>query len=160
MRRPAIVFALSIALRSALAAPLAGCTKGATPDQAALRAEDRRVLERVIALDVLASRAMRDADAATGEGDAGAAVVIAEGRAKRVIDEALGAADAATPRSDWGRAKRDELLGILHDRKAELPRYVEAVKGGDPERALAAIEAQAAIERRALATVAAVNEGR
>ena len=41
-----------------------------------------------------------------------------------------------------------------------MPKYEEAVKDGDPEKMLAAIEAQAAIERRALATVAAVKEGR
>ena len=41
-----------------------------------------------------------------------------------------------------------------------MPRYEEAVRGGDPEKMLASIEAQAAIERRALATVAAVKAGR
>ena len=52
-----------------------------------------------------------------------------------------------------------ELVAILRDRKSEMPKYEEAVKTGDPEKMLAAIQAQAAIERRALATVAAVQDG-
>jgi hypothetical protein len=52
------------------------------------------------------------------------------------------------------------MAGILRDRKAEMPKYDEAVKSNDPEKMLAAIQAQAAIERRALTTVAAVQEGR
>ena len=56
-------------------------------------------------------------------------------------------------KSAWGKAKRDELVGILRDRKAEMPKYEEAVRTGDAEKMLTAIQAQAAIERRALATV-------
>ncbi len=152
-RRRAIGFGLSLAL-------LGACSRATPPDEATLRAEDKRVLEQVVAIDVRASQAMREADTATGKGDADAAVAIASTRARPAVDEALHAAELATLKTDWGRSKRGELLGILRDRKAEMPRYEEAVKGGDPEKMLAAIEAQAAIERRALATVAAVSEGR
>ena len=156
-RRHALVSGLAVALLGALGA----CSKATPPpDEATLRAEDKRALEQVVALDVRTSQAMREADTATGKGDAGAAADIVSGRAKPAVDEALRAAEATTLRTDWGRSKRDELLGIFRARKAEMPRYEEAVKGGDPEKMLAAIEAQAAIERRALATVAAVNEGR
>ena len=152
-RRHVIVAGLSLAL-------LAACSKATPPDEAALRAEDKRALEPIIAIDVRASQAMRDADTATGAGDAGAAAGIVGTRARPAVEEALRAAEGATVKTSWGKAKRDELLGILRDRKAEMPKYEEAVKDGDPEKMLAAIEAQAAIERRALATVAAVKEGR
>jgi hypothetical protein len=152
-RRHAIACGLGLVLASA-------CSKATPPDEATLRAEDKRTLEQVVDLDVRASQAMRDADTATGKGDAGAAADVIGTRARPAVEEALRAAEGATLKSEWGRRKRDELVGILRDRKAEMPKYEEAVKGGDPEKMLAAIEAQAAIERRALATVAAVKEGR
>lgn len=152
-RRRAIAFGLGLAV-------LAACSKATPPDEAALRAEDKQALEQIVALDVRASMAMRDADTATGSGDAGAAAEIVGARARPAVEEALAAAVGATLRTAWGNAKREELLAILRDRKAQMPSYEEAVKGGDPERMLAAIEAQAAIERRALATVAAVRAGR
>jgi hypothetical protein len=138
-----------------------GCSRQqAAPDEATLRAEDKRELERVVAIDVRASQAMRDADEATRVGDAGAASLAVTGRAAPAVDEALRTAETTTMKSDWGKAKRDELVAILRDRKAEMPKYDEAVKTGDPEKMLTAIQAQAAIERRALVTVAAVQEGR
>jgi hypothetical protein len=152
------VKALTAALSFAL---LAACSKPPpVPDEATLRAEDRRTLEGVVAIDVRASQAMRDADDATRVGDAGAASLAVTSRAAPAVDEALHAAESATMKSDWGKAKREEMAGILRDRKAEMPKYDEAVKSNDPEKMLTAIQAQAAIERRALVTVAAVQEGR
>lgn len=139
---------------------LVACSKAVPPDEATLRAEDKRELERVVALDVRASQAMRDADDATRTGDAGAAATTVASRAVPAVDEALRSAEGASMKSDWGKRKRDELVAILRDRKAEMPRYEDAVKTGDPEKMLSAIQAQAAIEQRALATVAAVQEGR
>ena len=157
-----MILALRAARLALLIALLAACSKGqpAPPDEATLRADDKRELERVVAIDVRASQAMRDADDAAHAGDAGAASAAVTGRALPAIDEGLHAAEAAKVKSEWGRGKRDELAGILRDRKAEMPKYEEAVRTGDPDKMLASIQAQAAIERRALATVAAVQEGR
>jgi hypothetical protein len=153
IRRHAILIGLWLVV-------LGACSKAEPPTEAALRAEDKQALELIVAIDVRVSQAMRDADTATGKGDAGAAADIVGTRARPAVEEALRAAEAATLKTAWGKTKRDELLGILRDRKAEMPKYEAAVKDGDPEKMLAAIEAQAAIERRALATVAAVKEGR
>ena len=140
---------------------LAACSKAPAPsDEATLRAEDKHELERVVAIDVRVSQAMRDADEATRVGDAGAASTAVTVRAAPAVDEGLRTAEAATMKSEWGRGKRAELVAILRDRKAEMPKYEEAVTSNDPEKMLAAIQAQAAIERRALATVAAVQENR
>jgi hypothetical protein len=145
----------------ALLVACVACSKPAPiPDETTMRAEDKRTLEGVVAIDVRASRAMRDADDATRAGDAGAASLAVTSRAAPAVDEALHAAESATMQSEWGKAKREEMAAILRDRKAEMPRYDEAVKSNDPEKMLAAIQAQAAIERRALTTVAAVQEGR
>jgi hypothetical protein len=151
-----------IRLLLALAIMLAtcACSKAAPPDEATLRAEDKRELERIVAIDVRASRAMREADDATRVGDAGAAALAVTSRAAPAVEEALRAAEGATMKSEWGKAKRDELAAILRDRRSEMPKYEAAVKGDDPEKMLTAIQAQAAIERRALTTVAAVQEGR
>lgn len=149
IRRFAVVTALLVA-----------CSKQAPPDEATLRAHDKRELERVVVLDVRASRAMRDADDATRRGDAGAATLAVTGRATPAVDEALAAVESTPMRSEWGKGKQRELLAILRDRKAEMPKYTAAVTSGDPEKMLDAIQAQATIERRALATVAAVQEGR
>jgi hypothetical protein len=155
---------LSVALAVLLVATSASaCSKPAPearPDEATLRAEDKRTLEGIVAIDVRASQAMRDADDATRVGDAGAASLAVTSRAEPAVDEALRAAEGATMKSEWGKAKRDELAAILRDRKAEMPKYDEAVKSNDPEKMLNAIQAQAAIERRALATVSAVQESR
>jgi len=149
-----------VAILGGLLALAAGCSKPAPPDEATLRAEDKLVLEGIVDSDVRASQAMREADTATGKGDSDAAADAVSARARPAIEEALRGAESATLKTDWGRSKREELLAILRDRKAEMPKYEEAVKSGDPEKMLAAIEAQAAIERRALATVAAVKTGR
>ena len=150
---------LRLAVLLALAT-LAACSKATPPDEATLRADDKRELERVVAIDVRASQAMRDADDATRVGDAGAASTAIASRALPAVDEALRTAEGATMKSDWGRGKRAELVSILRDRKTEMPKYEDAVKTGDPEKMLTAIQAQAAIERRAMVPVAAVQEGR
>lgn len=142
------------------AALLACSRQDAAPDEATMRADDKRELERVVAIDVRASQAMRQADEAAQAGDAGAASLAVMRRALPSVEEALRTAEGATMKSAWGKAKRDELVGILRERKTEMPRYEEAVRSGDAEKMLNAIQAQAAIERRALATVSAVQEGR
>lgn len=137
---------------------LAACSKP-EPDEATLRAGDKIELERLVALDVKASKAMRDADDVSMK-DAGAAGDILSTRARPSIDLATSSVEAAAMKTEWGRAKKEALLAVLRDRKAELPKYEEAIKGGDPDKMLAAIQAQADIERRALLVVAAVQEGR
>lgn len=132
------------------------CTK-AEPE---LRAEDRPELKKIVEQDVRASKAMHAADDAVAKGDAKAALDLVDTQAKPAIDEGIRLADGAAPRTAWGRAKRDAIAAVLRDRKSELPRYTEAVKSGDAEKLLAAIEAQAAIERRALVAVAGIDEGR
>lgn len=139
-----------------------GCAKSEPPppDEATLKSEDKRTLEGVIAIDVKTSQAMRDADEATSRGDAGAASGILSSRARPSADEAIAAAEGAPLKTEWGKAKRAELAGIFRDRQIEMPKYADAVKGDDPQKMLEAMEAQAAIERRALTTVAAVREER
>jgi hypothetical protein len=60
----------------------------------------------------------------------------------------------------WGKQKRDALAGVLRDRKNAMPGYEEAVKSGDLDKMLGAMQAQAEIEKRALGTVAELGAQR
>ena len=113
-----------------------------------------------MAADIRASQAMHAADEALANGDPNAAVTALDDRARPAIDEGLRLAEAARVETAWGRAKRDAVEAVLRDRKTELQRYTSAVKSGDPEALVVAIEAQARIERRALTAVAGIDEGR
>jgi hypothetical protein len=115
------------------------------------------VLSQIIEEDVRASKAMHAVDDAVAKGDAAKALALIESDARPAIDEGLRRADGATLKTEWAKGKRDALATVLRDRKSELPRYTEAVKSRDAEKLLSAIEAQAAIERRALAAVAGID---
>jgi len=130
-------------------ASLAGCTK----TDAELRREDRTVIELIVAEDVRASEAMAEADAAARAGDVAKAIDVLDHRAGPAIEAGLRTAEAAAPRSAWGRARREAFASILGERRAELGPYREAVRSGDAEKLVAAVEAQARIERRAVAAV-------
>jgi hypothetical protein len=135
-----------------LLALLVSCTES--------RDRDREALTKIVDIDMRASQAMRDADEAATKGDAGAAVAIIDRRATPAVDEALATLEHTTVSSEWGRAKKSALDGIVHDRKKEMPRYTDAVKSGDLEKMVGAMQAQAEIERRALGTVAELSSGR
>jgi hypothetical protein len=100
---------------------------------------------------------MHAADEAVAKGDAARALALIDTEAKPAIEEGLRLADSATIKTEWGKGRRDAIANVLRDRKNELPRYTEAVKSNDAEKMLSAIEAQAAIERRALVAVAGIN---
>lgn len=100
---------------------------------------------------------MHAADDAVAKNDGAKALALIESDAKPAIEEGLRLADATAMKTEWGKAKREEVRKVLVDRKNELPRYTEAVKSNDAEKLLSAIEAQAAIERRALVAVEGIN---
>lgn len=139
----------------AVALALVACTKGEPPQR-----KDGRTLHAIVDADVRASKAMHAADDAVAKGDTKKALAVVDADARPAIDEGLKLAEAAALETPRARAKRDELASVLRDRKTELPRYVGAVESGDAERLLAAMEAQAAIERRALAAVAGIDDAK
>lgn len=130
------------------------------PDETTLKSNDKAALGRIVEADVKVSKAMRDADDAAKVGDAGAALAIVEERAKPAVEDGLKVAAGSTMQTKWGAEKRDALSGLLRDRKDAIPKYVDAVKSSDPEKMLISVQAQASIERRALTTVAGIDENR
>jgi len=148
--------------RAAAAVAFAGALlfSGCTKSDAELRQDDRARLEAIVAEDVRASKAMAEADTAARNGDARAALDAVDRRAEPAIEAGLRLTSSAEPRTEWGRARRDAFATILADRRSELGPYREAVKTGDVEKLVSAIEAQAKIERRAIAAIAEVRDGR
>ena len=146
----------SISFAAALLFSFSGCTKSA----AELRQDDRVTLEQIVAEDVRASKAMADADTAARSGDVPTALAAVDNRAKPAIEAGLRLATSAEPKTEWGRTRRDTFATILADRRSELVPYREAVKSGDAAKLVAAIEAQAKIERRAIAAIADARDGR
>lgn len=127
-----------------------GCTKS----DAELRQDDRQSIEAIAAEDVRASRAMAEADTAARKGDVPGALDAVDNRARPAIEAGLRLASSADPKTEWGRTRRDTFAKLLEDRRAELGPYREAVKSGDAEKLVTAIDAQAKIERRAIAAIA------
>jgi hypothetical protein len=146
-RRPAAAArGLTLALGLTAAAPACG------PPRAELEA-DRDRLREVLALDGGVSQTMHRADQAmaTGATDEARRLMLAE--AKPTAAENARRAERAAASTEWGRARRAELVELLRERAAGLDEYAAAMGSGDAERVLAALERQQAIERRALGLV-------
>lgn len=135
---------------------LEGCTKS----EAELRQEDRPKIELIIEQDVRASKAMAEADDAARKGNIPGAIEALDQRAKPAIEAGLERAQRTETKTEWGRSKKETLGKILSDRKAEIGPYAEAIKSSDPQKLLDSMEAQAKIERRALAATVDIREGR
>lgn len=139
---------------------LLACSKPAPPDPVAMKADDKVELSRLVALDVKVSKALKEADDAEKVGDAGAAVSLLDGRATPLADDAIRQVEAAKPKTEWGQAKKTEILSLLKERKGSIVGYREAVESNDPNKLLSQYLIQSELERRAIAVVAAIEEQR
>src|SRR5262249_9659196 len=88
---------------------LLACSKAEPPlpapqDEATMRTLDKKQLERIIAFDLDASRAMKEADDATHAGDAGVGATLEtlDKRAGVSIEDGLRAAAGSTMKTAWG----------------------------------------------------------
>lgn len=143
-------------LTRALPALVATMSLGCTKSEAQLEADDRAQIVLLITEDQRASRAMAEADDATRKGTTDVALQALDERARPAIEAGLRAGHADL-KTEWGRSRRDTFVRILEDRRAELGRYSDAIKSGDADKLIGAIEAQAKIERRAMAAIAEVG---
>jgi hypothetical protein len=157
---PPFTRAVLVALVTLFAAPTPGCSGCSRGEAARGEADDRAVVLAIAAQDQRASKAMHAVDEAAKRGASGAALDAIDNEVRPAIEEGLRLAEAARPSSSWGKETTAALGGILRDRKNELPRYAEAVSNDMPDELLAAMEAQAAIERRAIAAVEAIPGAR
>jgi hypothetical protein len=137
---------------------LGGC-RDRPRDDAASAQRDRARLEQIVAADARIDRALKEADDASHAGDDARAALVLEKTALPAADEAIAEATHDTVETPWGRARREELLALLADRRTEIPRYAAALRGTDLDAKLAAVEAQLALQKRALQTATAVMAG-
>jgi hypothetical protein len=126
-------------------------------EAAEAKARDREALKAVVLADSELDRTLKRVDDLSAKGDDTAAALFLEKDAAGQADRAFATATAASVTTEWGKARRDEWLAILRDRRAEIPRYLAALRSNDLEAKLAAVEAQAALQRRALAAALAVD---
>ena len=139
----------------AIALGAGGCRRS----DAARLARDRATLDALVAEDARVDRALMDADGASRAGEDARAAALLETRAAPAADRAIAEADALTMETPWGTARREALRRVLSDRRAEIPRYAAALRGTDLDAKLAAIEAQVALQKRALEAAASVAAG-
>ena len=149
-------------MRAAVAASFAvatlpmGCDDKVTVDPLA---KDRAALDRIVAADLDLDRALKRADDLSAKGDDAAAADALEKLALPRATAALGAARAAIVTSAWAKERHAEWLAIAADREREIPRYAAALRGDDMAAKLAALEEQAAIQKRAMGAALAVKAG-
>lgn len=118
---------------------------------------DARALGDVLAADQELEAALRDVDA-TSRSDEKKAAEIIETRAVPLADKVLTRAGAANVTTPWGQDRRRELAAVAQGRRDELPKYARALREGDLNAKLSAVEAQLEWQRKAMETAARVSQ--
>jgi hypothetical protein len=113
-------------------------------------ARDHARLERIVSADELFDRALKAADDASRAGDDEKAASLLEGAGARAAAEAIAEAEREPLETPWARTRRDALVAVLRDRGASMPGYAQALRGEDLDAKLAAVQAQVALQQRAL----------
>ena len=138
---------------------LVGCAKDPAREEA-LRAErDKVVLNGVVDEDLKAERALVQVGEAERQHNLDEAARLVDDDAIPAADRAIDVAKQALPESVWGRARKDELLSAMNERRDELPKYAAALRAQDLEQQLASVEKQIAIEKRAMTVAQAIKDG-
>jgi len=116
---------------------------------------DHARLAAIVDADQALDRSLKRADDSSRAGDDARAAELLEGDARRAAEEALAEAAREPLETDWARARRDAIVGVIRDRQASIPAYAAAIRGDGLEEKLAAVEAQIALQKRALDAAAA-----
>jgi hypothetical protein len=154
-RYPFLCAALALTLALALAT---GCRSTAGDRTAAFQTE-QETLEGIVSADMDLDALLKRADEQAASGDRAGAAALLEHEGIPRADAALARARAAVVASPWAVARREEWLGVLTDRRAELPRYAAALRQDDLDLRLAAIQEEVELEKRAMAAAVAVSQG-
>jgi hypothetical protein len=130
-------------------------------EQAARDERDHVRLLAVVDADQALDRALKTADDASQAGDDAKAAGLLEGVAARAAIDAIAEAEREPFETPWARARRDALVAVMRDRQASIEGYAAAVRGEDLEAKLTAVQAQLALQKRALdvATAAVAPPG-
>ncbi len=144
-----------------LLAAAAGCSRREepAPPAAPTLAQDRASLDGIVSADVAIEKLLKQADDLTAHGSDDEAIAVLEKQALPAIDLAITQARNAAIAGSWGIARRDEWVALFADRRIETVRYAAAIRSGELEGRIAAMQAQAALTRRAMAVAKAVQAG-
>jgi hypothetical protein len=99
------------------------------------------------------------ADDASRAGDDVRAARLLEGDVARASGEAVAEAEREPLETPWGRARRDAILTVMRERRAAIAPYAQALRGDDLDAKLAAVEAQIALQKKALDAATAALSG-
>lgn len=113
-------------------------------------ARDQVRLETIVNADEAFDRVLKSADDASHAGDEARAAALLEDAGARASDEALAEAEREPLETAWGRARRDAIVAVMRDRRGAIAPYARALRGDDIDAKLAAIEAQVALQKRAM----------
>ena len=117
--------------------------------------DDHAQLVRIVQADERLDRALKAADDASRAGDDAKGAALLEGDATRAASEAIALGEQAPLATTWGRARREALLSVIHERAASIPSYADAMRGEDLEAKLAVVTLQIDLQKRALDAAAA-----
>jgi hypothetical protein len=145
---PVVVLALAAACRGSAADRGAGAV-----------ASDQETLEGIVAADTDLDGILKRADDQAASGDRAGAALLLERDGIPRADAALARAQAAVVTAPWAVACRAEWVGVLIDRRAELPRYAQALRQDDLDVRLAAMQEEVELEKRAMAAAVNVAKG-
>lgn len=118
---------------------------------------DARALDDVLAADQELEAALRDADAASRSDEKKAAEII-ETRAIPLADKVVARVAAANVKTPWGQERRRDLAAVAQGRRDELPKYARALREGDLNAKLDALEKQLEWQRKAMENAARVSQ--
>jgi len=113
----------------------------------------------VLVKDEATDRELIRADDAVRKLNADEAEIILKIPALAAADEALAAANALAPKTDWGRKEKEELVKLVTDRKGTISRYEEALSKHDDDAMLASLKEQIDIEKRAANLKLEIDKG-
>lgn len=157
MKRPFATRSLALALTLAL--PLTAslllataCTRGVQADER----DDARSFDEVLAADQALEAALRDVDA-TSRTDEKKAAELIDSRAIALADRVIERSSAVAVKSAWGKERKDDLGAVARRRREELPRYARALREGNLNAKLEAIEAQLELQRKAMEAASRVS---
>ncbi len=120
---------------------------------------EQETLEGIVSADMDLDALLKRADEQAASGDRAGAATLLETDGIPRAEAALARARAAVVSTPWAVARRDEWLGVLTDRRAELPRYAAALRQDDLDVRLAAMKEEVELEKRAMAAAVAVTKG-
>jgi hypothetical protein len=118
-------------------------------------AHDAATLRHLVELDQALDRALKEADDASGANDDARAASLLETKAAPAADAALAFARATPAETPSGQARLQAMVSVMEDRRAEIPKYAAALRGTDLDAKLASVEAQLALQKRAMTAASA-----